>query len=202
MGLEPTSDLVAACFRDKFLIQPDDFRNCSAAEVGIEPTPRRSERPILPLDDPAVIVRFHPSCGDRNRTCVSWFKARHRYQQRLPRNAGVRHQFSCFSSSGLTPSASGSPANRTQRDPVISRIQATSLRLPAPSGTSESNTPEAEPKTEPLPPAPKAGVLPSVPRPECSQSERQDSNLRTPGPRPGAITKLRHVLIVCTHRER
>ena len=34
-------------------------------------------------------------------------------------------------------SASGSPANRTQRDPVISRIQATSLRLPIQSGTIE-----------------------------------------------------------------
>jgi hypothetical protein len=83
--LEPTSDLFATCFRDRFLIPPDDFRNGSAAEVGIEPTPRRSERPILPLDDPAVITNSQQSCGGRNRTCVSWFKAKHRYQQRLPR---------------------------------------------------------------------------------------------------------------------
>jgi hypothetical protein len=71
-----------------------------------------------------------------------------------------------FCSSSLKPhvSASGSPANRTQRDPVISRIQATSLRLPIQSGTSESNR---------EPPAPKAGVLPSAPLPECFQSERQ-----------------------------
>ena len=95
--------------------------------------------------------------------------------------------------SGLKPSASGSPANRTQRDPVISRIQATSLRLPIQSGTSESNR---------EPPAPKAGVLPSAPLPECFQSERQDSNLRSLGPQPSAITKLRLVLIICAHRER
>jgi hypothetical protein len=106
--------------------------------------------------------------------------------------------------SSLTPhvSTSGSRANRTQRDPVISRIQATSLRLPIQSGTSESNR---------EPPAPKAGVLPSAPLPDSSQSERQRPiglsadrclNLRSPGPRPGAITRLRHVLIACAHRER
>ena len=87
---------------------------------------------------------------------------------------------------------SGSPANRTQRDPVISRIQATSLRLPIQSGTSESNR---------EPPAPKAGVLPSAPLPDL-KSERQDLNLRSLGPQPSAITRLRHVLIVCAHRER
>lgn len=27
VGLEPTSDGLAACFRDRFLIQPDDFRS-------------------------------------------------------------------------------------------------------------------------------------------------------------------------------
>ena len=33
------------------------------------------------------------------------------------------------------------------------------------------------------------------------QSERQDLNLRSPGPRPGAITRLRHVLIEYPVRE-
>ena len=106
----------------------------------------------------------------------------------------------CFSSLKPHVSASGSPANRTQRDPVISRIQATSLRLPIQSGTSESNR---------EPPAPKAGVLPSAPLPECFQSERQDSNLGhrraavvALGPQPSAITRLRHVLIACAHSER
>ena len=49
---------------------------------------------------------------------------------------------------------SGSPENRTQRNAVISRVWATSPRLPFKSGTSESNRD---------PPAPKAGVLPSAP---------------------------------------
>jgi hypothetical protein len=54
--------------------------------------------------------------------------------------------------------ASGSPEDRTQRDPVIGRVWATSPRLPFKSGTSESNR---------KPPAPKAGVLPSAPLPDC-----------------------------------
>ena len=46
------------------------------------------------------------------------------------------------------------------------------------------------------PPAPKAGVLPSAPVPKLvDQSERSDLNRRSPGPRPGAMTSLRHVLI-------
>ncbi len=80
--------------------------------------------------------------------------------------------------------SSGSPGNRTQHDSVISRVWATSPRLPnvafcsakvaclfesryfrgakddAQSGTSESNRD---------PPAPKAGVLPSAPLPDCQQ---------------------------------
>lgn len=66
---------------------------------------------------------------------------------------------------------SGSPANRTQRDPVIGRIQATSLRLPIQSGASESNRD---------PPAPKAGVLPSAPVPELyrRQGRRTSFQLR------------------------
>ena len=52
---------------------------------------------------------------------------------------------------------SGSPENRTQRNAVISRVWATSPRLPLKSGTPESNRD---------PPAPKAGVLPSAPLPD------------------------------------
>ncbi len=70
-------------------------------------------------------------------------------------------------SSALRRARSGSPGNRTRRDSVVSRVWATSPRLPLESGTSGSNTPEAEPKTESLPPAPKAGVLPSAPLPDC-----------------------------------
>jgi hypothetical protein len=54
VGLEPTSRDATDCFQDSVLIRPDDFR--LAAGVGIEPTSRRSERPILPLDDPAIDV--------------------------------------------------------------------------------------------------------------------------------------------------
>ena len=49
-------DSLAACFQDRFLIQSDDFRT-SVAGAGIGPTSRRSERRILPLDDPASFVR-------------------------------------------------------------------------------------------------------------------------------------------------
>ena len=52
MGLEPTSRRATTCFQDRFLIRPDAFR-LQAAGAGIEPTSRRSERPVLPLDDPA-----------------------------------------------------------------------------------------------------------------------------------------------------
>ena len=85
---------------------------------------------------------------------------------------------------------SGSPENRTQRNAVISRVWATSPRLPLKSGTSESNR---DPVAE-------ATVLPSAPLPD-RQSERPDLNrghrraaLVAPGPQPGAITRLRYVL--------
>ena len=45
--------------------------------------------------------------------------------------------------------------------------------------------------------APEARGLAAALHPEfVFQSERQDLNLRSPGPRPGAITRLRYVLIV------
>ncbi len=57
VGLEPTSGILAAtCFQDRFLIRPDGFRY-QAAEAGVEPTRRRSERLILPLDDSASFAR-------------------------------------------------------------------------------------------------------------------------------------------------
>ncbi len=58
---------------------------------------------------------------------------------------------------------SGSPGNRTQRNSVISRIWATSPRLPSKSGTPESNR---------NPPVPKTGVLPFAPLPENISSVR------------------------------
>ena len=58
--LELTSDIVATCFQNRLLILPDDFRS-QAAGAGIEPTSRRSERRILPLDDPAMMTESLPS---------------------------------------------------------------------------------------------------------------------------------------------
>ena len=50
-------DVPAACFQDRFLIQPDDFRKLSVAGVGIEPTPPGSEPSIATSSDyPAMVV--------------------------------------------------------------------------------------------------------------------------------------------------
>jgi hypothetical protein len=106
-------------------------------------------------------------------------------------NVGVAYPFAapndrhCVSPVGSKFEVSGSPGNRTQRNSVISRVWATSPRLPCKSGASESNG---------NPPAPKAGVLPSAPPPELS--------VRTVGLEPTISwppakrdTTLRHVLI-------
>ena len=76
--------------------------------------------------------------------------------------------------------------NRTQHDPVISRVRATSPRLPS------SRAPRSRTETLLLPKQ-ACFHLHLYPKP---QSERQDLNLRSPSPRPGAITRLRYVLIV------
>jgi hypothetical protein len=49
---------------------------------------------------------------------------------------------------------------------------------------------------------PEQAMLPLAPLPDFKKSERQDSNLRSPGPRPGAMTKLRYVLSLSTHPRR
>jgi hypothetical protein len=76
---------------------------------------------------------------------------------------------------------SGSPEDRTQRDPVISRIWATSPRLPF---QVSSRAPRG-----------RTGIL-LFPKqacshlhlcPMCCQSERQDLNLRSLGPQPSAM---------------
>ena len=102
---------------------------------------------------------------------------------------------------------SGSPGNRTQRDPVISRIWATSPRLPfCVSSSREGGTRTHDlmfPKHAgwPLPYIPMVLYLVSLkPTPNISwgdsarvhrthtkKSERPDLNRRSPGPRPGAI---------------
>ena len=67
---------------------------------------------------------------------------------------------------------------------VVLRIELSTTRVSAVSGPPaldyrfQPGTPESNRE----PPAPKTGVLPSAPLPECFQSERQDSNLRSLGP--------------------
>lgn len=48
----PHRSAESPCFR------PDGFRICKVAGAGIEPTSRRSERRILPLNDPAMGNKF------------------------------------------------------------------------------------------------------------------------------------------------
>lgn len=48
---------------------------------------------------------------------------------------------------------------------------------------------------------PEQAMLPLAPLPDFKKSERQDSNLRSPGPRPGAMTKLRYVLKQKAHHQ-
>ena len=80
---------------------------------------------------------------------------------------------------------SGSPENRTQRHVVISRVWATSPRLPqSQSGWQDSNLRSRAPRAR----GSAATLHPAI------QSERPDLNRRSPGPRPGAIPRLRYVL--------
>ena len=85
----------AACFQDRFLIRPDDFRNLQVAGVGIEPTPPGSEPSIATSSDyPAMVVhrvtrsqlRSSRIAGAGIEPADSWFKATDFYQQKLPRN--------------------------------------------------------------------------------------------------------------------
>jgi len=75
---------------------------------------------------------------------------------------------------------SGSPGNRTQRDSVISRVWATSPRLPFSSRLLRSRT--RAPTAGWSPPGPKPGVLPSAPVPDCSVTH----SVRTAGFEPRA----------------
>jgi hypothetical protein len=83
----------AACFQDRFLIRPDDFRG-QVAGVGIEPTPPGSEPSIATSsDNPAMDVRRRTqlswqssrTAGAGIEPADSWFKATNFYQQKLPR---------------------------------------------------------------------------------------------------------------------
>ena len=86
---------LAACFQDRFLIRPDDFRSLRVAGVGIEPTPPGSEPSIATSSDyPAMVVRqmtrsqliSSRNAGAGIEPADSWFKATDFYQQKLPRS--------------------------------------------------------------------------------------------------------------------
>ncbi len=90
MGLEPTTVLAAPVFKTG----SSSSRMTSVVQVagaGIEPTPRRSERPVLPLDHPALFVSSRhvvqsKSSGRRIRTFTSCFKGRWPAISRSPNN--------------------------------------------------------------------------------------------------------------------
>ena len=106
-----------------------------------------------------------------------------------PQNAGRAYAFPPGMRHDHAPCSSGSPENRTQHYSVISRVWATSPRLPCANVVVD--------------PVGMAGLEPASPcsqstwvrrYPTSRQSERPELNRRSPGPRPGAITKLRYVL--------
>ena len=134
--------LAATCFQDRLLIRPDDFR-CrvsQAAEAGIEPTRRRSERLILSLDDSASLCssrhcRLMARSGRRGRTSVSWFKARRPTTSRSPRvPCGNRTRLASLEGWCLCRSAKGTKAEGERVG--LSRLIARPLsgRLPSPIG--------------------------------------------------------------------
>ena len=82
-GTRTHNGKAAACFQDRFLIRPDDFRAFNQAPgVGIEPTAswfraRRHYQQQLPRNTSwTPLVR--KGSGRGNRTPIAWFKARRR----------------------------------------------------------------------------------------------------------------------------
>src|SRR5271157_4671328 len=102
-----------------------------------------------------------------------------------------RIRFNRVSSMLLLLGFSGSPESRTQRYAVISRVRATGPRLPF------ANVIVDPVGTAGLEPARSCsqGTRAAAALHPVNQSERADLNRRSPGPRPGAITRLRHVLM-------
>ena len=77
VGLEPTTAEPRPVFKTGS--SSSRMTSVQAAGAGIEPTSRRSERPVLPLNDPASVSSADDTCpsrqvrrqgsGGRNRTC-------------------------------------------------------------------------------------------------------------------------------------
>ena len=88
---------VATCFQNRVLIQPDDLRPLSCGSWNRTNGLLVQSQASLPaatvphchcslFNDTHCGAWFAESCGGRNRTYASWFKARHHYQQQLPRS--------------------------------------------------------------------------------------------------------------------
>ncbi len=102
MGFEPTISCVTG--RRALRAAPRGRnRLLRVAQVGVEPTASLVQsQASLPtatvphclssslFNDTHGCAWFAESCGSRNRTYASWFKARHHYQQRLPRIVSPR----------------------------------------------------------------------------------------------------------------
>ena len=99
-----------------------------------------------------------------------------------PRMQVGRIRFPCVCFMFVLLVSSGSPESRTQRHPVISRVWATGPRLPILMHFTQSGWQDSNLRSR----APKARGLTTALHP-VFQSERPDSNRRSPGPRPGAI---------------
>ena len=88
---------------------------------------------------------------------------------------------------------SGSPESRTQRYPVISRFGQPALDYHLPTSLSDQ---VGMAGLEPASPCSQSTWVRRYPTSRCHfQSERADLNRRSPGPRPGAIPRLRYVLL-------
>ncbi len=105
----------------------------------------------------------------------------------------IRFHRACFMVMLLV--SSGSPESRTQHHPVISRVWATGPRLPFANVVADQ---VGMAGLEPASPCSQSTWVRRYPTSRLlSQSKRADLNRRSPGPRPGAITRLRYVLFAC-----
>jgi hypothetical protein len=94
----PQAVCAAACFQDRFLIQPDDFRaSCGSwnRTNGLL-VQSQASLPTATVPHRSRFMTHRPSRGSRRAAGAgvepadSWFKATHFYRQKLPRNLPIR----------------------------------------------------------------------------------------------------------------
>ena len=94
----PQADCAAACFQDRFLIQPDDFRaSCGSwNRTNDLLVQSQASLPTATVPHRSRSLTRAPSHGSRRAAGAgvepadSWFKATHFYRQKLPRNLSSR----------------------------------------------------------------------------------------------------------------